>query len=78
VVGVRSAITGYVIRTLRGQSGYLSVGDISARAGRGGSPGGTTFEESDMKAAIIIRDPDGQLIELMSSAFLEHRPPGSS
>jgi hypothetical protein len=31
-----------------------------------------------MKAAIIIRDPDGQLIELMSSAFLEHRPPGSS
>jgi catechol 2,3-dioxygenase-like lactoylglutathione lyase family enzyme len=53
----------------------VSVGDIPAVLAKVVANGGTIIEESDMKAAIIIRDPDGQLIELTSSAFLEHRPP---
>jgi lactoylglutathione lyase len=53
----------------------LSVGDIPTVLAKVVPNGGTIIQESDMKAAIIIRDPDGQLIELTSSAFLEHRPP---
>jgi lactoylglutathione lyase len=53
----------------------LSVGDIPAVLEKVVPNGGTIIEESDMKAAIIIRDPDGQLIELTSSAWLDVLPP---
>jgi catechol 2,3-dioxygenase-like lactoylglutathione lyase family enzyme len=53
----------------------LSVGDIAAVVAKVVPNGGTVVEETDMKAAIIIRDPDGQLIELTTAAFLDARPP---
>jgi lactoylglutathione lyase len=53
----------------------LSVGDIPAVLAKVEPNGGTIIAASDMKLAIIIRDPDGQLIELTSAAFLEMRPP---
>jgi lactoylglutathione lyase len=53
----------------------LSVGDIPAVVAKVVPNGGTVMEESDMKAAIIIRDPDGQLIELTSAGWLDALPP---
>jgi lactoylglutathione lyase len=53
----------------------LSVGDIPAVVAKVVPNGGTVIEESDMKAAIIIRDPDGQLIELTSAGWLDALPP---
>jgi lactoylglutathione lyase len=53
----------------------LSVGDIPAVLAKVVPHGGEVVEESDMKAAIIIRDPDGQIIELTSSDWLDVLPP---
>jgi catechol 2,3-dioxygenase-like lactoylglutathione lyase family enzyme len=53
----------------------LSVGDIPAVLGKVVSHGGTVLEQTDVRAAIIIRDPDGQLIELTSSAWRDVLPP---
>jgi lactoylglutathione lyase len=53
----------------------LSVGDIPAVVAKVVPNGGTVIEESDMKAAIIIRDPDGQLIELTSAGWRDALPP---
>jgi predicted enzyme related to lactoylglutathione lyase len=53
----------------------LSVGDIPAVVAKVVPHGGQVIEESDMKAAIIIRDPDGQLIELTSAGWLDALPP---
>jgi catechol 2,3-dioxygenase-like lactoylglutathione lyase family enzyme len=53
----------------------LSVGDIPAVLAKVAAHGGQVIEESDMKAAIIIRDPDGQLIELTSADWLDVLPP---
>jgi lactoylglutathione lyase len=53
----------------------FSVGDIPAVVEKVVPNGGQVMEESDMKAAIIIRDPDGQLIELTSAGWLDALPP---
>jgi catechol 2,3-dioxygenase-like lactoylglutathione lyase family enzyme len=53
----------------------LSVGDIPAVLGKIVPHGGTVLEQTDVRAAIIIRDPDGQLIELTSSAWRDVLPP---
>jgi lactoylglutathione lyase len=53
----------------------LSVGDIPAILAKVVPNGGTIDEETDMQAAIIIRDPDGQIIELTSAAFRDMLPP---
>ncbi len=53
----------------------LSVGDIPAVLEKVVPHGGQVIEETDMKAAIIIRDPDGQLIELTSADWLDVLPP---
>src|ERR1700722_10285320 len=49
----------------------LSVGDIPALLEKVVPHGGQIIEESDLKMAIIIRDPDGQLIELTSADWLD-------
>ena len=53
----------------------LSVGDIPAVLEKVVRAGGQVMEDTDMKAAIIIRDPDGQIIELTSANWRDILPP---
>jgi lactoylglutathione lyase len=53
----------------------LSVADIPAVLDKVVPNGGTVDKETDMQAAIIIRDPDGQIIELTSMGFRDMLPP---
>ncbi len=53
----------------------ISVDDVRATAEKAASFGGEVVEESDIGVALFIRDPDGQLLELLPSSFRESRPP---
>jgi predicted enzyme related to lactoylglutathione lyase len=53
----------------------ISVDDIAAAARRAVEHGGEIIEESDLGIALFIRDPDGQLLELLSTAYPLGRPP---
>jgi catechol 2,3-dioxygenase-like lactoylglutathione lyase family enzyme len=53
----------------------ISVDDIRATAARAVEYGGTFVEGSDVGNALFIRDPDGQLVELLSSFYPGRRPP---
>jgi catechol 2,3-dioxygenase-like lactoylglutathione lyase family enzyme len=53
----------------------ISVDDVRRTAERAVALGGQVVEETDIGAALFIRDPDGQLIELLPNAFPETRPP---
>ena len=72
------ATAGYRARTLA-EPGLthlsLSVPDVRATAARARELGGEVVEESDIGAALFIRDPDGQLIELLPEGYEQTRPP---
>jgi catechol 2,3-dioxygenase-like lactoylglutathione lyase family enzyme len=53
----------------------ISVPDIRAAARKAVEYGGAIIEESDLGIALMIRDPDGQLIELLGMDFPASRPP---
>ena len=53
----------------------ICVDDVRATAARATELGGAVVEESDVGAALFIRDPDGQLVELLPTGFLQTRPP---
>jgi lactoylglutathione lyase len=53
----------------------ISVDDVRATAERAAEHGGSIVEETDVGAAIFIRDPDGQLLELLPTAFRASLPP---
>jgi lactoylglutathione lyase len=53
----------------------ISVDDVRATAKRVIACGGTIVEESDVGAALFIRDPDGQLVELLPVTFRDSLPP---
>jgi lactoylglutathione lyase len=53
----------------------ISVDDVRATAEKAAEHGGTIIEESDVGAALFIRDPDGQLLELLPTAYRASRPP---
>jgi lactoylglutathione lyase len=53
----------------------ISVPDVRAAAENAVEYGGTIIEESDLGMALMIRDPDGQLIELLTEEFSHSRPP---
>jgi predicted enzyme related to lactoylglutathione lyase len=53
----------------------ISVPDIRATARKAVEHGGAIIEDSDLGFALMIRDPDGQLIELLGEDFPERRPP---
>jgi lactoylglutathione lyase len=53
----------------------VSVDDVRGTADRAAALGGDVVETSDIGAALFIRDPDGQLIELLPAGFSAHRPP---
>jgi hypothetical protein len=56
----------------------ISVDDIRAVARRAVEWGGEIIEDSDLGIALFIRDPDGQLLELLSMDYPDHRPPKRS
>ncbi|HEV3352455.1 MAG TPA: VOC family protein [Acidimicrobiales bacterium] len=53
----------------------VSVDDIRATAEKAVEYGGEIIEDSDLGHALFIRDPEGQLLELLPSAYKDHLPP---
>lgn len=53
----------------------LSVDDIRATAARAVECGGAIVESSDLGPALLIQDPDGQFVELLSPGYPDSRPP---
>jgi lactoylglutathione lyase len=53
----------------------ISVEDVHAAAHKAVECGGELIEESDVGAALFIRDPDGQLIELLPESYRDRLPP---
>ncbi len=53
----------------------ISVDDVRATAELAVAFGGTVVEESDVGVALLIRDPDGQLLELLPVSYRDHLPP---
>jgi len=56
---------------------HLSFGveDVRASADKAVEYGGEIIEESDLGMALFIRDPDGQLLELLPEAYRAELPP---
>ncbi len=53
----------------------MSVDDIRAAADQAVQCGGEIVESSDLGMALLIRDPDGQFLELLSPGYPSSRPP---
>jgi lactoylglutathione lyase len=53
----------------------ISVDDVHVTAAQAVEFGGALIEESDLGVALFIRDPDGQLIELLPVSYRDHLPP---
>ena len=53
----------------------VAVDDVRATAQKAAGCGGQIIEESDIGVAIFIRDPDGQLLELLPVTFRTRLPP---
>ena len=53
----------------------ISVEDISAVAARAQAFGAEVIEASNLGVALMVRDPDGQLVELLDPSFRQHLPP---
>lgn len=53
----------------------ISVDDIRATAQKAVECGGSIIEGSDLGYALFIRDPDGQLLELLTVQYRESLPP---
>ena len=56
----------------------LSVDDPAATAGRVADFGGSVLADTDIGAAVFVRDPDGQLIELLPMAYRRALDAGGS
>jgi len=53
----------------------ISVDDVQATAAKAVEYGGQIIEESDIGVATFIRDPDGQLLELLPVSYRDGLPP---
>ena len=53
----------------------ISVDDVQATAAKAVEHGGQVVKESDIGVALFIRDPDGQLLELLPVAYRDGLPP---
>jgi len=53
----------------------ISVSDVRAAADKAVEYGGQIIEESDLGLALFIRDPDGQLLELLPETYRSGLPP---
>ena len=47
----------------------VSVDDIDATAAKAVELGGSVLEQTNVGAAVMIRDPDGQLLELLPMTY---------
>ena len=56
----------------------ISVEDVHATARKAVDYGGQILEVSDIGLGLMIRDPDGQLIELLDMRFRDDLPPKPS
>jgi catechol 2,3-dioxygenase-like lactoylglutathione lyase family enzyme len=56
----------------------ISVDDVRSTADQAAEYGGEIIEDSDVGAAIFIRDPDGQLLELLPVGYRKRLPPKPS
>jgi len=52
----------------------ISVDDVRATAEKAAEYGGEVIEASDIGLAIFIRDPDGQLLELLPTSYRARLP----
>jgi catechol 2,3-dioxygenase-like lactoylglutathione lyase family enzyme len=52
----------------------VSVDDIHATAAKAVDFGGGIVEQSDIGVALFIRDPDGQLLELLPTGYRDQLP----
>jgi lactoylglutathione lyase len=50
----------------------LSVDDVPAACARVAEFGGEVIESSNIGAAVFVRDPDGQLLELLPMTYRRH------
>jgi catechol 2,3-dioxygenase-like lactoylglutathione lyase family enzyme len=53
----------------------FAVDDIAVAKERVEQYGGTVITETDIGAAVFVRDPDGQLLELLPASYRDHLPP---
>ena len=53
----------------------ISVEDIHATAEKAVAHGGQLIGDSDIGVALFIRDPDGQLLELLPLTYRDRLPP---
>jgi catechol 2,3-dioxygenase-like lactoylglutathione lyase family enzyme len=53
----------------------ISVDDVRRTAEKAAQHGGQIVEESDVGNALFIRDPDGQLLELLPARYRTRLPP---
>jgi catechol 2,3-dioxygenase-like lactoylglutathione lyase family enzyme len=53
----------------------ISVDDVHATADRAIEYGGQIIEDTDIGVALFLKDPDGQLIELLPVAYRDSLPP---
>jgi lactoylglutathione lyase len=53
----------------------ISVDDIHVTARKAVGYGGQIMETTDIGNALFIRDPDGQLVELLPSSYRDRLPP---
>jgi catechol 2,3-dioxygenase-like lactoylglutathione lyase family enzyme len=50
----------------------VSVDDVPATCARVREHGGEVLEDTDIGTGIFVRDPDGQLVELLPMSYAEH------
>ena len=53
----------------------ISVEDVRGTAEKAVEYGGQIIEASDVGLALFVRDPDGQLLELLPASFRDRLPP---
>jgi len=53
----------------------ISLADIHTAAAKAKEYGGQLVEQSDIGVALFIRDPDGQLVELLPESYRDRLPP---
>jgi lactoylglutathione lyase len=53
----------------------IAVDDVRAAATKVVECGGEIIEESDVGLALFVRDPDGQLLELLPASYRDRLPP---
>jgi len=53
----------------------IAVDDVWATARKAVEYGGEIIEDSDIGIGLIIRDPDGQMMELLHTSFRANLPP---